>query len=251
MSWKALGTKLSDKLDLKDWLHRDLVRADKLLLTLHAVGDVQTVRQIKASCKSAGFKVPQSWNVSSILSATKGQAINTGQGWELTDKGRTHLETLGVEITNLVPKEKANELRELIEKLKNDEDKEYLNEAILCIEYGLNKAAVVMTWSAAMYFLKKEVVKNYLNDFNAEAAKVNPKGRTAKTSDDLGLMRERDFLDRLANISLIGKDVKQQLQECLSLRNSCGHPNSLKVEKLKVASFVETLILNVFQRFCA
>ena len=117
-------------------------------------------------------------------------------------------------------------------------------------EYGLNKAAVVMTWSAAVYFLKKEVVKNHLDDFNAEAVKAHPKWRTAKTSDDLGLMKERDFLDRLENISLIGKDVKQQLQECLTLRNSCGHPNSLKVEKLKVASCVETLILNVFRRFC-
>jgi hypothetical protein len=241
---------LPDKLNLKDWLHRDLVRADKLLLALYALGGAQKVSQIKASCKSAGFKVPQSWNVSSILSATKGRAINTDEGWELTDRGRMHLETLGVGVKNLVSKEKAEELSKLIKNLKNNEDTEYLNEAMLCIENELYRAAVVMTWSAAMHFLKKEVVKNHLNDFNTEAVKANPKWRTAKTSDDLGLMRERDFLDRLVNISLIGKDVKDQLQDCLTLRNSCGHPNSLKIEKLKVASCVETLILNVFQRFC-
>lgn len=241
---------MPDKLNLKDWLHRDLVRADKLLLALYALGGAQKVSQIKASCKSAGFKVSQSWNVSSILSATKGRAINTDEGWELTDRGRMHLETLGVGVKNLVSKEKAEELRKLIKNLKNNEDTEYLNEAMLCIENELYRAAVVMTWSAAMHFLKKEVVKNHLNDFNTEAVKANPKWRTAKTSDDLGLMRERDFLDRLVNISLIGKDVKDQLQDCLTLRNSCGHPNSLKVEKLKVASCVETLILNVFQRFC-
>ena len=241
---------MPDKLNLKDWLHRDLVRADKLLLALYALGGAQKVSQIKASCKSAGFKVSQSWNVSSILSATKGRAINTDEGWELTDRGRMHLETLGVGVKNLVSKEKAEELRKLIKNLKNNEDTEYLNEAMLCIENELYRAAVVMTWSAAMHFLKKEVVKNHLNDFNTEAVKANPKWRTAKTSDDLGLMRERDFLDRLVNISLIGKDVKDQLQDCLTLRNSCGRPNSLKVEKLKVASCVETLILNVFQRFC-
>lgn len=237
------------KLDLKDWLHRDLARADKLLIALYAMGDVRTIAQIKACCKSAGLKIPKSWNVSSILSASKGRAINTGKGWEITDKGQSHLETLGVKLNTKVSKEKAEELRELIKHLKSVEDKEYLNEAILCIEHGLNKASVVMTWSAAIHFLKKEVAKNHLNDFNAQAVKANPKWRPAKTSDDLGLMRESDFLDRLENISLIGKDVKKQLQECLTLRNSCGHPNSLKVEKLRVASCIEILILNVFQRF--
>ena len=106
-----------------------------------------------------------------------------------------------------------------------------------------------MTWSAAVHFLKEEVVKNHLDDCNKEASRVNSKWRPAKNSDDLGLMKERDFLDRLENISLIGKDVKQQLHECLNLRNSCSHPNSLKIEKQRVAGCIEILILNVFSAF--
>jgi len=159
------------------------------------------------------------------------------------------LQSKGLESVSMTLIEQSSSLRILIKSIDNDA-KKYIEEAIVCIENDLYRAAVVMTWSAAMHFLKKEVVKNHLNDFNTEAVKANLKWRTAKTSDDLGLMRERDFLDRLVNISLIGKDVKDQLQDCLTLRNSCGHPNSLKVEKLKVASCVETLILNVFQRFC-
>jgi len=240
---------LPPKPNLKDWLHRDLSRANKLLIALHALGDNRTVGEIRDCCKNAGLKIPTSWNISSILKATKGRAINTGKGWELTDKGHAHLITLGIRAKVPASIEKAEELRQLIENLENDEDKEYLRETILCIEHGLNRASVVMAWSAATHILKKEVVEKHLNAFNTEAGRVNPKWRDAKTSDDLGLMKEYDFLDRLENISLIGKDVKKQLQECLTLRNSCGHPNSLKVESLKVASCVETLILNVFQRF--
>ena len=82
------------KPDLRDWLHRDLVRADKLLITLYSLGGVQTVSEIKTCCKMAGFRVPQNWNVSSILGSTKGLAVNAGKGWELTDKGHTHLKKL-------------------------------------------------------------------------------------------------------------------------------------------------------------
>jgi len=146
--------------------------------------------------------------------------------------------------------EQATTLRSLVFELNDVDTKQYLTEAITCIENRLYRASVVMTWSAAIHILKKEVEDKYLNVFNDQARKVSPNWRTARNSDDLGLMNEKDFLDRLENISLIGKDVKRQLQECLTLRNSCGHPNSLRVEKHRVASCLEILILNVFQRFC-
>jgi hypothetical protein len=45
-----------------------------------------------------------------------------------------------------------------------------------------------------------ETIKNHLAAFNAEAQRVDPKWRQARTADDLGLMKEQDFLDRLAAI---------------------------------------------------
>ena len=65
-----------------------------------------------------------------------------------------------------------------------------------------------MIWAAAIYQRRAVIVNNYLDKFNAEASRVNKGWRPAETSDDLGLMREADFLDRLENISLIGEDVK-------------------------------------------
>lgn len=106
-----------------------------------------------------------------------------------------------------------------------------------------------MSWSAAMYILKDEVIKNHLDTFNSRVMKIDDKWKPAKNLDDLSLMKESHFLDRLENISMIGKDVKSQLNDALTLRNSCSHPNSLKINELKVASHIEILIENVFQRF--
>jgi hypothetical protein len=64
-------------------------------------------------------------------------------------------------------------------------------------------------------------------------------------------MKEHDFLDVICAISVIGNNVKQELDGCLRFRNGCGHPNSLRIGEAKVAAHVETLIQNVFQVFPA
>jgi hypothetical protein len=60
---------------------------------------------------------------------------------------------------------------------------------------------------------------------------------------------ERDFLDRIAALSIIGKNVKQELEKCLERRNGCGHPNSRRLGQNTVAHHIEVLLLNVFEKF--
>uniref|UniRef100_UPI001C09C1CE hypothetical protein n=1 Tax=Acinetobacter baumannii TaxID=470 RepID=UPI001C09C1CE len=64
-------------------------------------------------------------------------------------------------------------------------------------------------------------------------------------------MKEAEFLDRIAAIGMIGKNVKAQLLAGLNLRNGCGHPNSLKVGANAVAAHIEMLLLNVFDKFAS
>ncbi len=106
-----------------------------------------------------------------------------------------------------------------------------------------------MSWLAAMAVLHCYVHDHRLNDFNNEAKKIDPKWKHAKTTDDLGRMKEEDFLERVAALSIIGKNVKQQLGACLTRRNACGHPNSLKLGPNTVAHHIEILLLNVFKVF--
>ena len=97
--------------------------------------------------------------------------------------------------------------------------------------------------------LHTHVVDKHLTAFNAEAKRRNKKWKDAKTSDDLGLMKESDFLDILQHLSIIGKNVKKELVACLDRRNGCGHPNSYQLSENIVAAHLETLLLNVFSKF--
>jgi len=88
-----------------------------------------------------------------------------------------------------------------------------------------------------------------LADFNGAAQRTDPKWKVAKTRDDLAKMKEANFLVVCESASILGKSVKQELEGCLTFRNGCGHPNSLRTGENRVSGHIETLILNVYSVF--
>ena len=109
---------------------------------------------------------------------------------------------------------------------------------------------MVFCWIGAVSVLYDYVFTNKLDEFNSAATRRDAKWKPATTRDDLALMKESDFLDILAAISALGKNVKEHLKNtCLNLRNSCGHPSSLRIGPENVKAHIEFLILNVYSKF--
>lgn len=236
--------------DLKSWLHRDLHRLDKLLLILANLEAPSELKDIRARASEAGFRIPTKWNLSNVLGRSEGKAIRAPSGWELTDAGKLHLRSLGVANVSPAAMQVAVDLRAHLEKISDTQTKEFVEEAISCHEAQLYRSAAVMAWLGAMDVLHKHVHANHLAAFNVEATKVmGKKWKIATTTDDLGRMGESDFLDRIAALSIIGKNVKTELKGCLDRRNGCGHPNTYKISVNQSAAHIETLLLNVFQKF--
>lgn len=246
LSWSR---RLLNVSDLKVHLHKDYNRVEKLLIVLASFGDAPvSVAVIRERAQAAGFRIPSKWNVSLILGRSDGQAIRTTDGWELSESGRGHIQELGILQTSAA-KKMAVALRKELESVADEDTRAFLDEAISCAESSYYRSAIVMSWLAAVHVLQRHVIASHLKAFNDEAARVDSKWKVARTQDDLGRMKEKDFLDRLASISVIGKNVKSALQECLDRRNACGHPNSYKLSENTVAHHLETLLLNVFQKF--
>lgn len=176
-------------------------------------------------------------------------AIKIDSGWEITTEGIQHLRNLGVSKISPSAALVAHDLRDGITSIKDRDTYSFVDEAIKCYEAQLYRSAIVMSWIGAVSVLYSHIQANYLREFNQEAKKVNPRWKYAHTKDDFSRMKEIDFLDRIAGLSIIGKDVKQELKNCLTRRNSCGHPNSLLIGPNTAASHIEVLLLNVFQRF--
>ena len=235
--------------DLKTWLHRDFAQRDKLLITLASFDAPCQIKDIAERAKMAGFRIPRTWNPSNSLRRSKGMAIRTPKGWEITETGKQRLRKLGISKISAAAVQTAIDLRQELSNIGNSDTRSFVEEAITCYELELYRSAIVMSWVGAISVLYGHVHANHLARFNAEARRVDSKWKDAITMDDLTRMREADFLDRITALSIVGRDVKKALKNCLTRRNSCGHPNSLRIRANTVAHQVEVLLLNVFTRF--
>ena len=198
----------------------------------------------------SGVKGAKKINFSAHLSSTEDKVFKATSGWELTDSGRQHVAALAARGLSASPAAtEAKALRELLPKLKSDDARDFLTEAVVCAEQSLFRAAVVLSWVGAMALLHERAVAKHLAALNTEAANRDAKWKPAKTVDDLGRLKESTFLEIGQAIGMFGKNVKQELDACLKLRNSCGHPTSLKLGSNKVAAHLEILALNVYAVF--
>ena len=236
---------------LKDILHRlGLSNTDKLLICLAVDADrPKRTGEIMQIARNAGLVEVAKWNISAYLSKQKSKVVRTPEGWELVAEGKVYVQKLVGGLIKQAAKKITTSLRTHLTKIKYPNTREFVEEAIKCCEAGYWRAAVVLSWAGAVSVLYDYVGKNRLSDFNAEALRRNPKWKLAKTTDDLGAMKEFEFLQVIKAINIIGKHEKQELEQCLQLRNACGHPSSLNIGEHRTAGHIETLILNIYSKF--
>jgi hypothetical protein len=230
----------------------DITPRDKVLFIL-AFGDgtPKQVASIRKTIHDCRLHEGLGWNVSYYLTErSKGLAVRLKNGWALTAKGRDFIANSGLLSQDDSKKVIVSQLRNHLASITNPDTVGFLEEAIGCYEQNRYRAAVVLSWVGAASLLYSHVVEHHLAAFNAEALRRDAKWKEAKNADDLTRMKEHDFLEVLAALSIIGKNVKQELQNhCLQLRNACGHPNSFAVGANRVTSHIEVLMLNVFAVF--
>lgn len=221
------------------------------MILLSQDGNHLSARNVQSIALAHGVKQITSWNVPRTLTSAyeKGFAVKMPEGWTLTSSGRRYVRDTYLPNDPISTREVAVVLRNHLDKISKPDTREFLAEAIGCLEADLKRSAVVMSWVGAISILYDYVITYRLADFNARAKELKRDWKTAVTKDDLTKMREEEFLDILGYLSIVGPNVKEELKNRLRLRNSCGHPNSYKVGKHQVEAHIEFLILNIYERF--
>jgi hypothetical protein len=239
--------------DVKKIVHGPKLTNTDLLLVILAMEPAgpQPVRGIKQRCLLVGLTRLAKINISDTLGRCKGLVARTPTGWEVQQAGLGRVRGIAQAVNiRLVVTNSSHSLRGHADAVTDALTRSFVTEAIACFEANQYRAAVVFSWAGAVALLHKHVFTQKLTEFNSEAMRRDTKWRAAKQQDDLGRMKEHDFLDVCEALGVIGKNVKQILQnECLTLRNACGHPNSVVIAENSVAAHIEKLIKNVFSRF--
>jgi hypothetical protein len=81
---------------------------------------------------------------------------------------------------------------------------------------------------------------------NAALLKFDSKAKNVTKVDDLVLVKESTLLLAAQELGLYDKNQRGVLEDCLNLRNKCGHPGKYKAGPKKVSSFIEDLVGIVF-----
>jgi hypothetical protein len=174
----------------------ELSRADRVLLTIASLDQPVKSAAIMERAREAGCNMSK-WNIADILTKAKGITIRLPAGHEVSEKGYARLEQLGVSKLPAAAAKIAQDLRKHMANIKDDTTRAFVEEAIKCHEAALYRSAIVMSWIAAAAVLQQEVVAKHLAAFNAEVVRIDKKWKPATTTDDVGKMREAEFLDRL------------------------------------------------------
>lgn len=223
-------------------------RSAALLVVLAYLGAPSPVDIIRSTAIQHGLPKAKTWNISNILSRNGSDARRTSEGWTLTEAGKTRTTAFW---KSTATSKVSHPLKQHLNTISNPQVRQFLEEAVACLEHKLFRSAVVLSWIGAVAVLYEFTLKHHLSEFNAEAIRRDSNRKPAKTFDDLAMIKESVFLDIIHSISVIGKSTKKELNNCLDRRNGCGHPNTYKIGDHGTAAHIEFLMQNVFEKFGA
>lgn len=146
----------------------------------------------------------------------------------------------------------SQDLRQLLDHVKNPIENEFFKEAINCFEISAYRASIVMVWNLTLDHLYEYVLKNELANFNAALAKNTDKKvkiTSVSSKDDFSDIPEGKLLEFLRSANIISNDVRKILDIKLGIRNTYAHPSAVKLLESKAVEFIEDLVNNVILKF--
>jgi hypothetical protein len=137
------------------------------------------------------------------------------------------------------------------------EEKDYLNEALGCAQYGFFRASMVLVWSAAVNRIQRIVEKMGIENFNSKTQEMKgiTEGRFKRfkktycvhsLSELRATVFDTDLLWVLEYWGLIDANQHSRLEICFTMRNNAAHPGEATITEPNLASAFSDLKTIVF-----
>lgn len=159
------------------------------------------------------------------------------------------------EIDKLVKQEPVKvavdtKLTDLIDKVADGSEKDFLLEASNCYRIEAYRAFIILVWIVTLDHMQKYIFANKLTEFNAAIAKsVDKKLKPMVNYDDFSDLKEVKFIELARSAGIISNDVRKIMDEKLGIRNSAAHPSGIKLSGHKATEYALDLIDNVLLKY--
>lgn len=232
--------------------HQDRILAVLYYRERYQAISALTVDDLRQGLKSARVKGWSKVNVADVLSKS-GPLVDTSglrdrkRLWNLTDSGREHIrKLLGLPSADAEVEHDVGTLEKLIATIPDESIREYLEEALKCLQVGARRACVVFIWSAAIRTIHVKLLDQGTKVTTDAIRKHDPKARAVSRIDDFAYIKDNTTLLAAKELGIIDKSEKDTLNEALNLRNRCSHPGKYMPGAKKVSAFVEDVTSIVF-----
>lgn len=211
-----------------------------------------TVDEVRQALRSARVKGWAKINVADVLSKSGPLADTSGlQGkrrlWNLTDSGREHVRgLLRLPKADVEIEHEVGTLESLVAAVSDVDVRDYLDEALRCLQVDALRACVVFVWVAVIRTIQTSMMVKGSAAVSAAIQRHDPNARNVKSVDDFAYVKDAAVLLAATDLGVLDKNQKDVLTEALSLRNRCGHPGKYRPGVKKVAAFVEDVASVVF-----
>jgi hypothetical protein len=167
--------------------------------------------------------------------------------WKITGSGETHVkEQLALADERPQVQEDVSSLTRLSRSVRDERVRDYVDEAIKCLQVGARRAAVVFLWSGAIHEVRERAWKVGKQPIETALQSRNPKARFRR-KEDFSFVKDKTLIEITGDLSLFDKSERKRLSEALDLRNDCGHPVRYRPGEKKVSSFIEDILQVVFR----
>jgi hypothetical protein len=164
--------------------------------------------------------------------------------WAITESGEHHLrDRYGISgvPADAQPRTEVSALRDLANRVSDEATRDYIGEALECLQVGARRAAVVFLWSGAVTTIREAMWKHGARTIESALQRHNQRARFTK-KNDFDYVKDADLLQAAQDLGVYDKSQKRHLGDALDLRNDCGHPVKYKPGRKKVESFVEDML---------
>lgn len=237
---------------LKNSPHRDRILAVLYYKHKYENINVLTVEQLKLSLKNTRAPRWSKANIPDIL-AKSGHFVDCPRTagnkrlWNLTPSGIEHVQKiLGLPSTVAEIEHDIGSLKTILDQISDAEIKDYIEEALKCLQVGALRASVVFLWSGAIRLIQNKLLSIDLVKLNSAIKKFDPKTRDISKLDHFSYIKDSISILASVELGIFDKNQKDTLEESLNLRNRCGHPGKYKPGVKKVSSFIEDITSIVF-----
>lgn len=197
--------------------------------------------------------IPGYSNVPKYLLDNSKKAKNKVQKFIKSDSGYTLArevrEKIKRSLLDDLPRTIVNKsLRDLLHKLTNQSEMEFLEEAVKTFEVKAYRASIIMVWLLTVDHLQEYVLKEKKSEFVAALRRMNNQ-KTINNKDDFSDLKESVFIEACRGAGIISNDVRKILDVKLGIRNSFAHPSTISLGQNKALDFIEDLINNVILKY--